>query len=195
MSDREDKKDSGGGIAGAVKKVFFADLVKGLTLTLGYNVSKSITLRYPDEEKWIPFERYRGLHTLNRNEEGKELCVACELCAKACPTGCITVIPTQDDTGRGIADRVAKVWKVDLLRCLFCGYCEDACPTTALRLGREYELACYDMSCALVEKEALLEPQVIPEDFEGGIVKAKFVKDGDDIKVVPDLSKRKKNFW
>ena len=72
---------------------------------------------------------------------------------KACPTDCITVIPMEDDTGRGITDRVAKVWKIDLVRCLYCGFCEDACPTTAVRMGREFELACYDRSDTLMERE------------------------------------------
>ncbi|MBI1913070.1 MAG: NADH-quinone oxidoreductase subunit I [Deltaproteobacteria bacterium] len=179
-----------------IKRVLFTDFMKGLTITLGYNLSKSITLKYPDEEKWIPHRRWRGLHTLNRDASGKELCVACELCSKACPTGCITVIPMEDDTGRGIADRVAKVWKVDLVRCFFCGYCEDACPTRALRLGREYELACTDSKCTVKEREELLKPQSVPESIEGGfIVKAKFEKTPEGIKVVPDLSNSKKRAW
>lgn len=173
-----------------IKKVVFTDFVKGLSVTLGYNVSKSITHKYPDDEKWIPYRRFRGLHTLNRDEKGRELCVACELCSKACPTQCITVIPMEDDTGRGISDRVAKVWKVDLVRCMFCGYCEDACPTRALRLGREYELACTDMVCTLRQREELLVPQPVPESFEGGVVaKAKFEKTKEGIRVVADLSK------
>ena len=104
-----------GGIMDFIKKILFVDLIKGLSVTLRYNVSRSVTMRYPDEEKWIPYERFRGLHTLNRDESGKELCVACELCSKACPTDCITVIPMEDTTGRGIADRVAKVWEVNLV--------------------------------------------------------------------------------
>lgn len=176
-----------------VKKVLFTDFVKGLSVTLGYNMHKSIALMYPDQEKWIPYRRFRGLHTLNRDNNGRELCVACELCSKACPTGCITVIPMEDDTGRGISDRVARVWKVDLVRCLFCGYCEDACPTRALRLGREYELACTDSKCALKQREELLLPQPVPEDFEGGVVaEAKFIRRKRSIMVKADISKTKK---
>lgn len=180
-------------IMDVVRKFLFTDFVKGLTVTLGYNISKSITLKYPDEEKWIPYRRFRGLHTLNKDENGRELCVACELCSKACPTGCITVIPMEDDSGRGIADRVAKVWKVDLVRCLFCGYCEDACPTRAVRLGREYELACTDSRCTVRYREELLKPARVPESITGGfIVKSKFERTPESINVVPDLTKSKK---
>ena len=175
------------------KKIFFVDFIRGMRVTLGYNLSKSITERYPDEEKWVPYRRFRGVHILCRNEEGKELCVACELCSKICPTGCITVIPEEDDTGRGIADRVPKVWDVDLLRCLFCGYCEDACPTTAIRLGREYEVACTDRSSAVLHRDELLEPQPVPESFKGGVhAKSRFVRDKDGIKVIADLSRTEK---
>ncbi len=188
-----EKKGCGSKIIGFIKSALFIDFIQGLYVTLGYNLSKGITLRYPDEEKWIPYQRFRGLHTLNRDSDGRELCVACELCSKACPTDCITVIPMEDDTGRGIADRVAKVWKVDLVRCLFCGYCEDACPTTAVRLGRDYEMACTDMSCTLMNREELLVPQVIPELFRGGVVaEARFVIGADGLKVVADLDKVKK---
>lgn len=176
-----------------IKKVVFTDFVKGLAITFGYNVSRAISIRYPDEEKWVPHRRWRGLHTLNRDANGRELCVACELCSKACPTGCITVIPMEDDTGRGIADRVAKVWKVDIVRCLYCGYCEDACPTRALRLGREYELACWDQRCTVKQREELLIPQPIPESIEGGfVVRARLEKTKDGVKVVPDLRDFKK---
>ncbi|MBI5643394.1 MAG: NADH-quinone oxidoreductase subunit I [Deltaproteobacteria bacterium] len=176
-----------------IRKVLFTDFVKGLSITLGYNVSRSITHKYPDEEKWVPHRRWRGLHTLNKDENGRELCVACELCSKACPTQCITVIPMEDDTGRGIADRVAKVWKVDLVRCLFCGYCEDACPTRAVRLGREYELACTDSRCNVRQREELLKPQPIPESFEGGVVaRAEFIQSKRGIVVKADLTNTKK---
>ena len=191
MSDKK-----GVDILDLIRKVLFTDFVKGLKITLGYNVSKSITHRYPDDEKWVPYRRFRGVHTLNRDEKGRELCVACELCVKACPTSCITVVPMEDDTGRGIADRVAKVWKVNLVRCMYCGYCEDACPTRAVRLGREYELACSDFTCTVRNKEELLLPQPVPESIEGGLVaKARLERSLSGIKVAADLKATKKRAW
>lgn len=178
-----------------LKKVFFTDLIKGLFITFNYTVSKTITMRYPDEETWIPYKRFRGLHTLNRNKEGKELCVGCELCQKSCPTQCITVIPMEDKTGKGIADRIAYRWEINLLRCMYCGLCEDACPTEALKLGRSYELAGFSMQRQLKTKEELLASQPIPIEFEGGvIVKARLEADDKGVKVIPDLS-IKKRWW
>lgn len=178
-----------------LKKIFFIDFIKGLSLTFRYNVSKSITMRYPDEEKWAPYQRFRGLHTLNRDAQGRELCVACELCAKTCPTQCITVIPMEDNTGVGISDRIAKVYEINLVRCLFCGLCEDACPTTAVRMGRDYELACFDLNCAKADKKRLLATRAMPQEFEGGyVIKARFERSRQGLEVRPDLSK-KKRWW
>ena len=180
-------------ISTLLKRILFLDFLKGLRVTLGYNVSKAISERYPDEEKWIPYQRFRGIHTLNRDEEGRELCVACELCSKICPTDCILVIPEEDDTGRGIADRVPKVWDVDLSRCLFCGYCEDACPTTAVRMGREYEMASYTREETVLHKETLLVPPPVPESFKGGVLaKAKLIRDKVRLRVKADLTNTKK---
>ncbi|MEE8574784.1 MAG: 4Fe-4S binding protein, partial [Thermodesulfobacteriota bacterium] len=112
-------------------------------------------------------------------------------------TDCITVVPEEDGTGRGIADRVAKVWKVELTRCMFCGYCEDACPTTAVRLGREYELACLNIEETTMERDQLLKPTRVPASYPGGtVVKATFTRGkGEGPKVTPDLQKKRKNFW
>ncbi len=183
------------GIKDLLKKVLFVDLLQGLAVTFGYTFRKTITMRYPDEETWVPYQRFRGLHTLNRNKEGKELCVGCELCAKSCPTQCITVVPMEDKTGKGIADRVAARWEINLLRCMFCGLCEDACPTEALRLGRQYELAGKTMQRQLRSKEELLGPQPVPFDFEGGVIaRARLERDEDGVVVKADLSSQKR-WW
>ena len=187
------KKNITARAADLARKIFFVDLVKGLLVTLGYALSPTISERYPDEEKWIPYRRFRGVHRLWRDEEGRELCVACELCSKICPTDCITVIPMEDDTGRGIADRVPRVWDVDLSRCLFCGYCEDACPTRAVRLGREYEYATYDLESTVLHVQELLIPQPVPESFPGGVhARTRFIRKNGTIKVEADLNRVRK---
>ncbi len=93
-----------------VKKILFVDFIKGLFVTLNNSITPAISIRYPDEEKWIPYQRFRGALTLNFDEDGRELCVACELCAKICPTDCIIVSPMEDDYGVGITNRIAKEW-------------------------------------------------------------------------------------
>ncbi|OUR79860.1 NADH-quinone oxidoreductase subunit I [Alphaproteobacteria bacterium 46_93_T64] len=131
---------------------FFRDLASGLSLTLSYMFSKTVTEQYPDKEKWVPFPRYRGHHFLNTNEEGDTNCVACELCAKICPCDCIDVVPFEDLKG----NRRPKVFDIDLGRCLYCGLCEDACPANAIKLGQHYEYSCENSEELTVGRDVLM---------------------------------------
>ena len=139
-------------MSGWIGWVFFLDLLDGLSLTLSYMFSKTVTERYPDNEKWMPFPRYRGHHLLKSNAEGKTNCVACELCARICPCRCITVVPHEDEDG----ERHPSAFDIDLGRCLFCGLCEDACPADAIALGRHYEFCNYDNKALVVGRDALM---------------------------------------
>jgi NADH-quinone oxidoreductase subunit I len=132
--------------------VFFRDLIDGLSLTLGYMFSKTITEQYPDREKWVPFERHRGHHFLTTDENGDLNCVACELCAKICPCDCIEVVPYEDDKG----NRRPLVFDIDMARCLFCGLCEDACPADAIKLGQHYEFSSLNTEDLIVGRDALI---------------------------------------
>jgi NADH-quinone oxidoreductase subunit I len=144
--------------------VFFHDLIRALGLTFSYLFSKTVTMQYPDKEKWKPYPRFRGHHFLRKDEAGNNKCVACELCAKICPSKCITVIPYEDDEG----NRHPQVFDIDLGRCLYCGLCEDACPVDAIAMGSIYEFACYSSKELLVGKETLLN--MPGKNEEGGVV-------------------------
>ena len=45
---------------------------------------------------------------------------------------------------------------LNMLRCIFCGYCEDACPTEAITLEQDFELSFYDREGAIYTKEMLI---------------------------------------
>ncbi len=131
-------------------------LIQGLLLTLKtfINPNKVITMQYPDE-KWTPYPRFRGLHELQRDENGKEKCDACGLCAKVCPSECIKVKVAKNEQG----ERYAKIYEIDMLRCIFCGYCEEACPKEALFLKQDYELGSAEAKeLHIYGKERLLIP-------------------------------------
>ncbi len=132
-------------------------IVKGMAVTLRAMFSPAITENYPDEPP--PFEaRYRGAHVLRRDADGMEKCVACFLCAAACPSNCI-YIEAAENTGAArisAGDRYAKVYNIDYNRCIFCGYCVEACPTDAITHGHGFELAGYNTAGLVMRKEQLL---------------------------------------
>src|SRR6202011_4425417 len=140
-------------------------LAAGLKTTLSEFFRAPVTLEYP-EEKTPRSERYRGRHYLRRYENGLERCIGCELCAAACPVGCILVIAAEntDENRVSPGERYAKTYEINMLRCIFCGYCEDACPVQAIVLGPEYELSDTSREKFIYTKEKLLEP--LPPDVE-----------------------------
>ena len=54
------------------------------------------------------------------------------------------------------AERYAKVYNIDYNRCIFCGYCVEACPTDAITHGHGFEMASYNASNLVYRKEQLL---------------------------------------
>ena len=136
-----------------------ATLVKGFSVTLRTMFRKPITERYPAGP--VQFQpRYRGIHVLHRDENGLEKCVACFLCAAACPANCIYIEAAENSGARRISagERYATVYNIDYSRCIFCGYCVEACPTDAITHGHGFELAPYQLNSLVYRKEQLLEP-------------------------------------
>ena len=105
-------------------------------------------------------ERFRGKHQLQRDENGLEKCVACFLCAAACPSNCIYIEAAENTEEKRIssAERYAKVYNIDYNRCIFCGYCVEACPTDAITHGHGFELASLNATTLVMRKEDLLVP-------------------------------------
>ena len=112
---------------------------------------RRITIQYPEERPKYP-PRYRGRIILSRDPDGGERCVACYLCAVACPVDCIALQATQDENGR----RYPEFFRINFSRCIYCGFCEDACPTYAIQLTPDLEMCEYKRSNLVYEKEHLL---------------------------------------
>jgi NADH-quinone oxidoreductase subunit I len=140
-----------------------AAVARGLGVTLKEMASPPVTERYPDAPARLQ-ERYRGVHVLERDENGLEKCVACFLCAAACPSNCIYIEAAENTQTQRISggDRYAKVYNIDYNRCIFCGYCVEACPTDAIVHGHGFEIASYDTSTLIYRKEQMLAPLPAP---------------------------------
>jgi len=132
-------------------------LAKGMAVTLKELFRPTITEDYPYEPAHLE-GRYRGVHVLQRDAQGLEKCVACFLCAAACPSNCIYIEATENTGDKRVSagDRYAKVYNIDYNRCIFCGYCVEACPTDAITHGHDMELASYETGTLVYRKEQLL---------------------------------------
>jgi len=141
-----------------------AAIAKGMSITFREMFQPTIVENYPDGPgplKGARFEeRYRGMHVLQRDENGLEKCVACFLCAAACPSNCIYIEAAENTAEQRVsgAERYAKVYNIDYNRCIFCGYCVEACPTDAITHGHGFEIASFNVSNLIYRKEQLLAP-------------------------------------
>jgi NADH-quinone oxidoreductase subunit I len=78
----------------------------------------------------------------------------------ACPADAIYIESAEntDEDRVSHGERYAKIYKIHMLRCIFCGYCEEACPEDAIFMGKEFELASYHRDDFIYSKERLLLP-------------------------------------
>ena len=137
----------------ALNRVLLVDLIKGLKVTFRNQHPREIyTEQYPLQRPQVA-ERYRGAPRLNANPDTNEtLCIACDLCALACPERLIVVSSERNEKTRR---KELTNFTYDLSRCMFCGLCEDACPTDALELTQDFELANYSRESAIWDREDL----------------------------------------
>ena len=113
-------------IAGGMKTTF-KHFMKNLK-----DVNNLKTMQYPEVQPDDLNERYRGVHRLTKHEDQSEKCVACFMCATACPADCIFI--EAEERFDGVDEKRPKEFKIDLLECVFCGYCVEACPCDAIRM-------------------------------------------------------------
>lgn len=121
------------------EKMYLPAVVSGLAITIRHFFRKKPTIQYPEVKKYLgPI--YRGQHILKRDEQGRERCTACGLCAVACPAEAISMVAAERKKGEENLyreEKYAAVYEINMLRCIFCGLCEEACPKQAVYLRHD----------------------------------------------------------
>lgn len=141
------------GFFGTIGYIFAAtwSQLRTMVMIFAHAFRKRDTIQYPEEEVYLP-PRYRGRIVLTRDPDGEERCVACNLCAVACPVACISLQKAEKEDGRWYPE----FFRINFSRCIFCGMCEEACPTNAIQLTPDFEMAEYNRQNLVYEKEDLL---------------------------------------
>ena len=152
------------------ERLYLPAIFKGMMITFSHIFKKKPTINYPEKQR--PFSPvFRGLQILNRDEEGRENCTACGLCAVACPAEAITMEAAERQSGEEHLyreEKYAAKYEINMLRCIFCGLCEEACPKDAIYLSETFTPADYQRKQFIYAKNDLLipHPKENPEAYQ-----------------------------
>jgi NADH-quinone oxidoreductase subunit I len=153
------------------ERIYLWEILKGMKLTLGhfwFNFKACwrpephtipTCWQYPEDRTREISPVFRGEHMLQRDDKGREKCIACGMCAKICPAKCITIKKGKRKEGeedKYAAKTYSSSFEIDLLRCIFCGFCQEVCPKEAIVLTQEFELARYTKEECILDKRKLL---------------------------------------
>ena len=142
------------------ERIYLPAIIGGMGTTLKHFFSKKVTIRYPEEKRYLG-PVFRGHHILKRDEEGAERCTACGLCAVACPAEAISMVADERKKGEEHLyreEKYASVYEINMLRCIFCGLCEEACPKQAIYLQHDKMVPVFeDRSEVIFGKNKLVE--------------------------------------
>lgn len=152
------------------ERMYLPQIAQGLAVTgrhiLGVALGgKAITVQYP-EEQHVPSPNYRGVHRLNKDDQGRVKCVACMLCATACPAHCIDIVGETAPETWPDREKYPQSFVIDELRCIYCGMCEEACPVEAIELTGFYDLTGLSREQMIFDKTKLLSVFDLTKDAE-----------------------------
>jgi NADH-quinone oxidoreductase subunit I len=135
------------------EQLYLPAIAGGLQTTIKHVFMPKVTQQFPEQRPQMP-PNYRGVHRLNRDEQGRVKCVACYMCATACPAHCIDIVAAPSPWPD--REKYPETFVIDELRCIYCGMCEEACPVDAIELTSLYDLTGLSREEMMFDKEKLL---------------------------------------
>lgn len=142
-----------------VESLYLPAVFGGMWITIKHLFRRHNTTKYPEQTReFAPV--YRGQHVLKRDEQGRENCTACGLCAVACPAEAITMVAAERKRGEEHLyreEKYAETYEINMLRCIFCGLCEEACPKEAIFLTDRIVPTYFERDNFIYGKDVLVE--------------------------------------
>jgi NADH-quinone oxidoreductase subunit I len=153
-----------------LEQTYLPQVLGGLVVTGRHMLAsvlggKTVTVQYP-EEQTVRSPMYRGVHRLNKDENGRIKCVACMLCATACPAHCIDIVGSTSPDAWDDREKYPESFVIDELRCIYCGMCEEACPVDAIELTSLYDLTGLSREELIFDKAKLLSVYDVTKESE-----------------------------
>ena len=155
------------------ERSYFPEIFRGIAITSGHffknlflhilhafglfrRIAAAVTIQYP-EQKWLYPLRSRSRHRLTKREDGSPRCVACMMCETVCPAKCIYIVAGEHPDPN--IEKRPRSFDIDLGKCVYCGFCVEACPEDAIRMDTKIvDIAALSRNGMKLDMNELLNP-------------------------------------